>query len=180
MAIENMEDWFNGLDAETKEPQAFGFDDGITDAILTDVSLFESKNSSWTAVQFEFTDASGTTDNGYRVSVSKKKADGTKIPTKMWKRNVFQIMRPLILSDKNYKAALDLETIAKGNVAVVEALQILVDKLPVRVEKTSPDTEDGFADYKFLKVEEPATKPEMADPFSGGQEVDISADDMPF
>lgn len=151
---ENMQDWFNGMDADTKEPNAFGFDDGTTDAVLTDVSLFESKNSPWTAVQMEFTDTDGNTDNGYRVSVSRKKTDGTKIPAKMWQRNVFQLMQPLILSDKNYKAALDLETIQQGNVAVVEAMQLLVDKMKVRIDKTTPDDEDGFAEYKFLKVEE--------------------------
>lgn len=157
---ESMEDWFNGMDADTKEPNAFGFDDGTTDAVLTDVSLFESKNSPWTAVQMEFTDADGNTDNGYRVSVSRKKTDGTKIPTKMWQRNVFQLMQPLILSDKNYKAALDLETIKKGNAAVVEAMQLLVDKLKVRIDKTTPADEDSFAEYKFLKVEEEIETPD--------------------
>ncbi|MHA7612408.1 hypothetical protein ACX2QB_08705 [Weissella viridescens] len=160
MAIDNMENWFDGMDADTKEPNAFGFDDGTTDAVLTDVSLFESKNSSWTAVQMEFTDVDGNEDNGYRVSVSRKKTDGTKIPTKMWQRNVFQLMQPLILSDKNYKPALDLETIKQGNAAVVEAMQVLVGKMKVRVEKNSPDEEDGFAEYKFLKVEEEIETPD--------------------
>lgn len=153
MANMNLEDWFNGLDENTAEPKAFGFDDGITNATLTDVSLFESKNSSWTAVQFEFTDAEGNTDNGFRVSISKKKNDGSKVPAKMWQRNVFQLMQPLILSDKNYKAALDLDVINSGNAAVVEALQILVNKLTVKVEKVTPDAEDAFAEYTFLKVE---------------------------
>lgn len=165
MAIESMEDWFNGMDADTKEPNAFGFDDGTTDAILTDVSLFESKASTWTAVQMEFTDAEGNKDNGYRVSVSRKKTDGTKVPKKMWQRNVFQLMQPLILSDKNYKAALDLETITQGNAAVVEALQVLVDKLKVRVDKATPVEEGAFAEYKFLKVE---------------KEIEVEDDDFPF
>lgn len=156
MANVNMEDWFNGLDEDTKEPQAFGFDDGVTEATLTDVSLFESKNSTWSAVQFEFTDKDGATDNGYRVSISKKKVDGNRVPVKMWQRNVFQLMQPLILSDKNYKAVLDLDTINQGNSAVVEALQILVDKLVVRIDKTTPEKEDSFAEYKFLKVENQA------------------------
>lgn len=159
MATVDMEQWFDGMDEETAEPNAFGFDDGITDAVLTDVSLFESKHSSWTAVMFEFTDAGGTKDNGFRVSLSKKKTDGTKLSVKQWQRNVFQLMRPLILSDKNYKSVLDLDTLNQGNVAVVEALQILVDKLVVRVEKTTPEPKDGedagFAEYKFLKVETP-------------------------
>lgn len=153
MANMNMEEWFNGLDANTEEPNAFGFNDGITNATLTDVSLFESKSSSWTAVQFEFTDAEGTTDNGYRVSVSKKKNDGSKLPPKNWQRNVFQLMQPLLLSDKNYKAALDLDVVNAGNAAVVEALQVLVGKMPVRIEKHTPEEEGSFSDYTFLKVE---------------------------
>lgn len=161
MATVDMEQWFEGMDEETAEPNAFGFDDGITDAVLTDVSLFESKNSPWTAVQLEFTDASGTPDNNFRISLSKKKTDGSKLSVKQWQRNVFQLMRPLILSDKNYKSVLDLDTLNQGNVAVVEALQILVDKLVVRVEKTTPEPKDGedagFAEYKFLKVESPKT-----------------------
>lgn len=153
MAKVDMEDWFNGLDEDTKEPEVFGFDDGITEATLTDVSLFESRRSTYQAVQFEFTDKDGATDNGYRVSLSKKKTDGTKMPAKMWQNNVFKIMRPLILSDKNYKAVLDFDTINQGNSAVVEALQILVDKLVVRIDKTTPEEEGSFAEYKFLKVE---------------------------
>lgn len=168
MAKVDMENWFNGLDEDTKEPQAFGFDDGVTEAILTDVSLFESKNSTWNAVQFEFTDNEGATDNNYRVSVSKKKTDGSKIPTKMWQRNVFQLMQPLILSDKNYKAVLDLDTINHGNASVVEALQILVDKLVVRIDKTTPEKEGAFAEYKFLKVEKPT------------DEINITDDDLPY
>ena len=150
----DMDQWFAGLDAETAEPQAFGFEDGITEATLTDVSLFESKSSSWTAVQLQFTDKDGNTDEGYRVSISKKKTDGSKQPVKMWQRSVFQLMRPLILADPKFKAVLDLETINQGNMAVVEALQILVDKLPVRVEKTTPEVkgdETVFPDYTFLK-----------------------------
>lgn len=159
MATIDMEQWFDGLNEDTAEPNAFGFDDGITDAVLTDVSLFESKNSTWTAVQLEFTDADGTTDNNFRISLSKKKTDGSKLSVKQWQRNVFQLMQPLILSDKNYKSVLDLETVNQGNPAVVEALQILVDKLVVRVEKTTPEPKKGedagFAEYSFLKVEAP-------------------------
>lgn len=150
----NMDEWFEGLDAETAEPQAFGFEDGETEATLTDVSLFESKSSSWTAVQFEFTDKDGNTDNGYRVSISKKKTDGSKQPVKMWQRSVFQLMRPLLLANPKYKAVVDLETINQGNAAVVEALQVLVDKLPVRIEKTTPEAKNGetaYPEYTFLK-----------------------------
>lgn len=150
----NMDQWFEGLDAETTEPNAFGFEDGETEATLTDVSLFESKSSSWTAVQFEFTDKDGNTDNGYRVSISKKKTDGSKQPVKMWQRSVFQLMRPLLLANPKYKAVLDLDTINQGNAAVVEALQVLVDKLPVRIEKTTPEAkgdETVFPEYTFLK-----------------------------
>lgn len=149
-----MDEWFDGLDETTTEPQAFGFEDGITEATLTDVSLFESKSSPWTAVQLEFTDKDGNTDNGYRVSISKKKVDGSKQPVKMWQRSVFQLMRPLILADPKYKAVLDLDTINQGNAAVVEALQLLVDKLPVRIEKSTPEAkgnETVFPDYTFLK-----------------------------
>lgn len=153
MANMDIDNWFEGLDANTAEPNAFGFDDGITNATLTDVSLFESKNSTWTAVQFEFTDAEGNTDNGFRASISKKKTDGSKMPAKMWQRNVFQLMQPLLLSDKNYKAALDLDTINSGNAAVVEALQVLVGKMPVRLEKHTPEEEGAFAEYTFMKVE---------------------------
>lgn len=150
----DMDQWFEGLDAETTEPNAFGFEDGETEATLTDVSLFESKSSSWTAVQFEFTDKDGNTDNGYRVSISKKKTDGSKQPVKMWQRSVFQLMRPLLLANPKYKAVLDLDTINQGNAAVVEALQVLVDKLPVRIEKTTPEAkgdETIFPEYTFLK-----------------------------
>ena len=150
----DMDQWFEGLDAETTEPNAFGFEDGETEATLTDVSLFESKSSSWTAVQFEFTDKDGNTDNGYRVSISKKKTDGSKQPVKMWQRSVFQLMRPLLLANPKYKAVLDLDTINQGNAAVVEALQVLVDKLPVRIEKTTPEAkgdETVFSEYTFLK-----------------------------
>ncbi len=150
----DMDQWFEGLDAETTEPNAFGFEDGETEATLTDVSLFESKSSSWTAVQFEFTDKDGNTDNGYRVSISKKKTDGSKQPVKMWQRSVFQLMRPLLLANPKYKAVLDLDTINQGNAAVVEALQVLVDKLPVRIEKTTPEAkgdETVFPEYTFLK-----------------------------
>lgn len=150
----NMEAWFNELDAQTKEPMAFGFDDGVTEAILTDVSLFESKTSPWTAVQMTFTDADGNTDSGYRVSVSKKKMDGGKVPAKMWQRNVFQLMQPLLMASNHYKNVIDLNTINQGNAAVVEALQIIVDKLNVRLNKKTPKTDDGFAEYKFLKVGE--------------------------
>lgn len=171
----DIENWFDSMDEETDEPNTFGFDDGVTDAILTDVSLFESKQH-WVAVQFEFTDAEGTVDNGYRVSVSRKKTDGSKMPKKVWQRNVFQLMRPLILSDKNYKPVLNLETILKGNAAVVEALQVLVDKMPVRVDKTTPDEEGAFSDYKFLKVEPKKT----ADPYPAAKEVTIDDKDLPF
>lgn len=150
----DMDQWFEGLDAETTEPNTFGFEDGETEATLTDVSLFESKSSSWTAVQFEFTDKDGNTDNGYRVSISKKKTDGSKQPVKMWQRSVFQLMRPLLLANPKYKAVLDLDTINQGNAAVVEALQVLVDKLPVRIEKTTPEAkgdETVFPEYTFLK-----------------------------
>lgn len=150
----DMDQWFEGLDAETTEPNAFGFEDGETEATLTDVSLFESKSSSWTAVQFEFTDKDGNTDNGYRVSISKKKTDGSKQPVKMWQRSVFQLMRPLLLANPKYKAVLDLDMINQGNAAVVEALQVLVDKLPVRIEKTTPEAkgdETVFPEYTFLK-----------------------------
>lgn len=152
-----MDEWFNNLDENTEEPQAFGFDDGITEAKLTDVSLYESRSSSWTAVQFEFTDEEGNTDNNFRISISKKKNDGSKLPEKMWQRNVFQLMQPLILSDKNYKDVLNLDTIRQGNAAVVESLQILVDKLVVKVEKNTPEKKDAndtpFPEYTFLKVE---------------------------
>lgn len=150
----DMDQWFEGLDAETTEPNAFGFEDGETEATLTDVSLFESKSSSWTAVQFEFSDKDGNTDNGYRVSISKKKTDGSKQPVKIWQRSVFQLMRPLLLANPKYKAVLDLDTINQGNAAVVEALQVLVDKLPVRIEKTTPEAkgdETVFPEYTFLK-----------------------------
>ncbi|KAA8366306.1 hypothetical protein Q8F54_08370 [Leuconostoc mesenteroides] len=153
MAVD-MEDWFEGLNAETEEPSAFGFEDGETEATLTDVSLFESSSSSWSAVQFEFTDKEGNTDNGYRVSISKKKTDGSKIPAKMWQRNVFQLMRPLILANPKFKAVVDLDTINQGNAAVVEALQVLVDKLEVRLQKTTPEhkpNETVFPEYTFLK-----------------------------
>lgn len=154
--MKNMDEWFDQLDENTEEPQAFGFDDGVTEAKLTDVSLYESQSSAWTAVQFEFTDADGNTDNGFRISVSRKKNDGSKLPEKMWQRSVFQLMQPLILSDKNYKAALSLDAIRRGNEAVVEALQILVDKLNVKVEKSTPakksDGTQPFPEYTFLKV----------------------------
>lgn len=151
---QNIEDWFNGLDEKTAEPQAFGFEDGITEGTMTDVSLFESRSSTWTAVQFEFTDKDGNTDNGYRVSISKKKTDGSKQPVKMWQRSVFQLLRPLILANPKFKAVVDLDTINQGNAAVVEALQVLVDKLEVRVEKNTPEAkgdETVFPDYTFLK-----------------------------
>lgn len=150
----DMENWFENMDADTQEPQAFGFEDGETEATLTDVSLFESKSSSWSAVQFTFEDKDGNTDNGYRVSISKKKTDGSKIPTKMWQRNVFQLMRPIILDNPKYKAVVDLETINQGNASVVEAMQPLVDKLHVRIEKTTPEAkgdETVFPEYTFLK-----------------------------
>lgn len=151
---QDMEDWFNGLDEETQEPSAFGFEDGETEATLTDVSLFESRSSNWSAVQFEFTDKEGNTDNGYRVSISKKKNDGSKVPVKMWQRNVFQLMRPLILANPKFKAAVDLDTIKQGNAAVVEAMQLLVDKLEVRIGKKTPEhksDETAFPEYTFLK-----------------------------
>jgi hypothetical protein len=155
--MKNMDEWFNNLDENTEEPQAFGFDDGVTEAKLTDVSLYESKTSSWTAIQFEFTDEDGNTDNGLRISINRKKNDGSKMPEKMWQRNVFQLMQPLILSDKNYKPVLDLDTIRQGNASVVEALQAVVDKLQVKIEKNTPEKKpDGthpFAEYTFLKVE---------------------------
>lgn len=157
MNKQNMDEWFNGLDESSVEPQAFGFDDGITEAKLTDVSLYESKSSAWTAVQFEFTDEDGNTDNNFRVSLSRKKTDGTKMAVKMWQRNVFLLMQPLILSDKNYKDVLDLDTIKQGNEAIVEALQVVVDKLQVKVDKTTPEKKPNgdqpFAEYTFLKVE---------------------------
>lgn len=153
----DLNSWFNSLDENTEEPQAFGFDDGVTEAKVTDISLFESKSSTYTAVQFEMTDESGNTDNGFRVSIGKKLKDGSKVPVKLWQRSIFQLMQPLLLSDKNYKAVLDLDTIEKGNEAVVEALQVLVDKLCVKVEKTTPEKktpdETVFSEYTFLKVE---------------------------
>lgn len=153
--MNDLSNWFDNMDADTKEPQAFGFDAGITEATLTDVSLYESKSSSWTAVQFEFTDDNGSVDNGLRISISKKKNDGSTLPVKMWQRNVFQLMQPLLLSDKNYKAVLDLPTIAQGNAEVVKALQIVVDKLKVRVDKEIPENENEFPSYTFLKYEAP-------------------------
>lgn len=155
--MKDLDKWFESLDENTEEPQAFGFDDGITEAKVTDVSLFESKGSAYTAVQFELTDKDGNTDNNFRVSVSRKKKDGSKVPEKLWQRSIFQLMQPLILSDKNYKAVLDLDTIRQGNEAVVEALQVVVDKLYVKVEKTTPAKKSPddrpFPEYNFLKVE---------------------------
>lgn len=154
MAVD-MENWFDEMDENTEEPNAFGFEDGETDAVLTEVSLFQSSRSVWSAVQFTFQDDEGNTDNGFRVSISQKKTDGSKMSSKAWQANVFQLMRPLILFNKGMKKVVDLDTIRQGNEAVVEALQEVADKksLKVKILKETPETKDGetaFAKYTFL------------------------------
>lgn len=42
MALD-MENWFDNMDENTAQPSAFGFEDGTTDAVLTEVSLFQSR-----------------------------------------------------------------------------------------------------------------------------------------
>lgn len=154
MAVD-MENWFDNMDENTAQPSAFGFEDGITDAVLTEVSLFQSKSSSWTAVKLTFEDSEGTSDDGYLVSVSQKKTDGSKLSSKAWQSNVFQLMRPLILFNKEMKKVVDLDTIRQGNQAVVEALQPVADKktLKVKILKETPEAKEGetaFSKYTFL------------------------------
>lgn len=153
MALD-MEKWFDNLDGNTAQPSSFGFEDGTTDAVLTEVSLFNAK-SGWQAVKFTFEDEDGTSDEGYRVSVSQKAKDGSKIPPIAWQRNVFQLMQPLIKFNTEMKKVVDMDTIRQGNQAVVEALQPVADKktLKVKILKETPEAKEGetaFSKYTFL------------------------------